>query len=107
MEHLLLCNDYDIATPDGRFLIRLAMALANWEEDTLNAVMERGSKKGKKGPAAPVRLNRRRRKRIAEARCRLEAEFYSTLTGLAHDFRVHEMELNKILGKSGINRFLF
>ena len=95
-----LSQNFDTTTPDGKFLYTLAAALATWEREILSQRTKEGleaaRKRGKK-LGRPRKLNE---VQVAEARRILEADFYSSLAGVAESFRVHERTLSRALRNS-------
>lgn len=92
-----LSQDFDTTTPDGKFLYTLAAALATWERDILSARTKEGLEAAKRRGKTLGRPRKLTPEQIAEARRLLEADFYSSLTGLAEAFRVHEKTLIRAL----------
>ena len=97
IQFLSLSQHFDTTTPDGKFLFTLAAALATWEREILSkrtkegleAARRRGKKLGR-----PRKLNQ---EQVAQARHKLETDFYSSITELAESFRVHEQTLIRAL----------
>lgn len=96
-----LSQDFDTTTPDGKFLYTLAAALATWERDILSTRTKEGLEAARKRGKTLGRPRKLTIEQIEEARRLLEADFYSSLSGLAESFRVHEKTLIRALeGKS-------
>ena len=92
-----LSQDFDTTTPDGKFLYTLAAALAMWERDILSARTKEGLEAARRRGKTLGRPRKLSQAQIEEARRLLEADFYSSLTGLAESFRVHEKTLMRAL----------
>ncbi len=92
-----LSQNFDTTTPDGKFLYTLAAALATWERDILSARTKEGMLAAKKRGKTLGRPKKLSSEQIVEARRILEMEFYSSITDVAHHFRVHELTLKRAL----------
>ena len=99
IEFRSLSQNFDTATPDGKFLYTLAAALATWEREILSARTKEGLEAARKRGKTLGRPRKLSEKQVKEARHKLEAEFYSSITELAEHFRVHEMTLKRALEK--------
>ena len=98
IEFLSLSQNFDTATPDGKFLYTLAAALATWERDILSARTKEGLEAARQRGKTLGRPRKLTEEQIAEARRKLEAEFYSSIAEVAEHFRVHEVTLKARAG---------
>jgi len=92
-----LTQNFDTATPDGKFLYTLAAALAAWERDILSLRTKQGLAAARARGAVLGRPRKLSDAQIAEARRVLEADFYSSLAQVAESFRVHERTLMRAI----------
>lgn len=92
-----LSQKLDLTTPDGRLFFTLTIAIAEWEVNILSWRTLQGLKAATKRGTRLGRPKKLSDEQIAEARCALEADFYSSLTELAESFRVHERTLTRAL----------
>ncbi|MEE9304245.1 MAG: recombinase family protein [Thiotrichaceae bacterium] len=92
-----LSQNFDTATPDGKFLYTLAAALATWEREILSQRTKEGLQAAKRRGKTLGRPRKLTDAQIKEARQILETEFYSSMTELAESFRVHERTLIRAL----------
>lgn len=97
IQFLSLSQQFDTRTPDGKFLFTLAAALATWERDILSQRTKEGLQAALKRGKVLGRPRKLSEAQIQEAREKLEAEFYSSITEVAESFRVHERTLIRAL----------
>lgn len=92
-----LAQNFDTTTPDGRFLYTIAAALAEWERQILSQRTKEGLEAARRRGKTLGRPRKLSEANILEARTRLEAELYSSITQVAEYFRVHETTLQRAL----------
>ncbi len=97
IEFLSLSQNFDTTTPDGKFLFTLAAALAEWERQILSQRTKEGLAAAKLRGKKLGRPKKLTDEQIQEARRAIECKFYSSITEMAENFRVHEMTLKRAL----------
>lgn len=97
IQFLSLSQQFDTRTPDGKFLFTLAAALATWERDILSQRTKEGLQAALKRGKVLGRPRKLSDEQVQDARRKLEAEFYSSITEAAESFRVHERTLIRAL----------
>ena len=83
-----LSQNFDTTTPDGKFLYTLAAALATWEREILSLRTKEGLEAARRRGKKLGRPRKLSTEQVADARRKLEADFYSSMTELAHSFHV-------------------
>ena len=92
-----MTQNFDTTTPDGKFLYTLAAALATWEREILSQRTKEGLEAARRRGKKLGRPRKLSSEQVAEARRRLELDFYSSITELAESFHVHEKTLMRAL----------
>ncbi|MBL3591674.1 MAG: recombinase family protein [gamma proteobacterium endosymbiont of Lamellibrachia anaximandri] len=92
-----LSQNFDTTTPDGKFLYTLAAALATWEREILSMRTKEGLEAARRRGKKLGRPKKLSVEQIAQARHKLDTDVYSSITGLAESFRVHERTLIRAL----------
>ncbi|WP_444995539.1 recombinase family protein [Aliikangiella sp. IMCC44359] len=92
-----LSQNFDITTPDGKFLYTLAAALATWEREILSRRTKEGLEAAKRRGKTLGRPKKFSKADIEEARRILESDFYSSIVRVAESFSVHEKTLERVL----------
>ena len=100
IQFLSLSQNFDTTTPDGKFLYTLAAALATWEREILSQRTKEGLEAAKRRGKKLGRPPKLDKAQIADARQKLETDFYSSITELAESFHVHERTLIRALDKA-------
>jgi len=94
-----LSQPFDLNTPDGFFMMTMALALGTWERHILKNRTKEGMEAARRKGKILGRPPKLSDDDLAQAKELLDSEYFNSTAEAANAFRVHEMTLKRALDK--------